>query len=69
MPMSSLDPSMLLGFLIQDDSDWQDFCARMNNVRERDDVSGIDMYVLMHECFTTGTAQNFLHTRSATYLE
>jgi cysteine protease ATG4 len=32
MPMSSLDPSMLLGFLIQDYDDWQDFCARMNNV-------------------------------------
>jgi hypothetical protein len=23
---------MLLGFLIQDHDDWQDFCARMNNV-------------------------------------
>ena len=32
MPMSSLDPSMLLGFLIQDHDDWQDFCARMSAV-------------------------------------
>jgi cysteine protease ATG4 len=44
MPMSSLDPSMLLGFLIQDDDDWQDFCARMHNVSEGDIVCGIDMY-------------------------
>lgn len=32
MPMSGLDPSMLLGFLINDQDDWDDFCARSSTV-------------------------------------
>ena len=33
MPLSGLDPSMLLGFLCKDESDWVDFRARVNDVR------------------------------------
>lgn len=32
MPLSGLDPSMLIGFLCKDESDWNDFRARMNEV-------------------------------------
>ena len=32
MPMSSLDPSMLLGFLCRDERDWRDFRARVAEV-------------------------------------
>ena len=34
MPLSGLDPSMLLGFLCKDESDWQDFRARVADVSE-----------------------------------
>lgn len=33
MAMSSLDPSMLLGFLIKDEADWEDFSLRVKLVR------------------------------------
>jgi len=32
MPLSGLDPSMLLGFLCKDESDWKDFRARVADV-------------------------------------
>ncbi|OBZ79635.1 Cysteine protease ATG4 [Grifola frondosa] len=32
MPLSGLDPSMLLGFLCKDENDWNDFRQRMNEV-------------------------------------
>ena len=32
MPLSGLDPSMLLGFLCQDEEDWIDFRHRMTDV-------------------------------------
>ena len=32
MPMSGLDPSMLLGFLVQDEADFEDFCDRVAKV-------------------------------------
>lgn len=32
MPLSGLDPSMLLGFLIRDEADFDDFCKRVANV-------------------------------------
>lgn len=33
MPLSGLDPSMLIGFLCKDESDWQDLKSRINEVR------------------------------------
>lgn len=33
MPLSGLDPSMLVGFLIKDGLDWDDFCSRSRAVR------------------------------------
>ena len=33
MPMSGLDPSMLIGFLCRDEKDWWDFRKRVGNVR------------------------------------
>jgi cysteine protease ATG4 len=33
MPVSSLDPSMLLGFLCRNEDDWKDFRARVDRVR------------------------------------
>lgn len=32
MPLSALDPSMLLGFLCRDDADWKDFRVRVADV-------------------------------------
>lgn len=32
MGVTSLDPSMLLGFLIRDESDWEDFATRVQEV-------------------------------------
>jgi cysteine protease ATG4 len=32
MPISSLDPSMLIGFLCKDNDDWLDLRERLNNV-------------------------------------
>ncbi|GBE78643.1 peptidase family C54-domain-containing protein [Sparassis latifolia] len=32
MPLSGLDPSMLLGFLCKDENDWKDFRKRMNDL-------------------------------------
>ncbi|KAM0789478.1 hypothetical protein ACM66B_000298 [Microbotryomycetes sp. NB124-2] len=32
MPLSALDPSMLVGFLINDERDWDDFCARVRRL-------------------------------------
>lgn len=32
MALSSLDPSMLVGFLIQDERDWEDFSERIKLV-------------------------------------
>ncbi len=32
MPMSGLDPSMLLGFLCKDQDDWDDLVARLDSV-------------------------------------
>lgn len=67
MPMSSLDPSMLLGFLIQDHNDWQDFCARMNTVGHR----CIDPYLRTHltSCDITGQAQDLFSAGSASFME
>jgi len=33
MPLSGLDPSMLLGFLCKDENDWVDLRRRVNEVR------------------------------------
>jgi cysteine protease ATG4 len=33
MPLSGLDPSMLLGFLVKDGTDFDDFCKRASMVR------------------------------------
>lgn len=33
MPISGLDPSMLLGFLCRDEADWKDFRERISDVR------------------------------------
>lgn len=33
MPLSGLDPSMLLGFLCRDEKEWVDFRRRISNVR------------------------------------
>jgi cysteine protease ATG4 len=35
MPLSGLDPSMLVGFLCRDEQDWVDFRARVNHVSRR----------------------------------
>jgi hypothetical protein len=35
MPLSGLDPSMLLGFLCKDESDWKDFRRRVAEVSPR----------------------------------
>ncbi|EGO22797.1 cysteine protease required for autophagy [Serpula lacrymans var. lacrymans S7.9] len=35
MPMSGLDPSMLLGFLCKDENDWFDFRRRVNDLMHR----------------------------------
>ncbi|KAJ9118741.1 hypothetical protein QFC22_003962 [Naganishia vaughanmartiniae] len=35
MPISSLDPSMLIGFLCKDKDDWLDLRERLNNVSGR----------------------------------
>ncbi|KAF8708097.1 Peptidase family C54, partial [Rhizoctonia solani] len=40
MPMSALDPSMLLGFLCRDDADWKDFRTRVADVSLRETVPG-----------------------------
>ncbi|KAF8761553.1 Peptidase family C54 [Rhizoctonia solani] len=40
MPMSALDPSMLLGFLCRDDADWKDFRTRVADVSLRETVAG-----------------------------
>ncbi|WVQ93793.1 hypothetical protein IAU59_000871 [Kwoniella sp. CBS 9459] len=32
MPLSGLDPSMLLGFLVKDEADWEDFVERTNRL-------------------------------------
>ena len=32
IPLSALDPSMLLGFLIRDEADFEDFCKRVAKV-------------------------------------
>lgn len=32
MPISSLDPSMLMAFLVRDYEDWLDLRERLNNV-------------------------------------
>jgi cysteine protease ATG4 len=32
MPLSGLDPSMLLGFLVRDEADFEDFCRRVSSV-------------------------------------
>ncbi|WVF66166.1 hypothetical protein IAT40_000906 [Kwoniella sp. CBS 6097] len=32
MPLSGLDPSMLLGFLVKDEADWEDFVERTNKL-------------------------------------
>ena len=32
MPLSGLDPSMLLGFLVRNEADFEDFCQRVNKV-------------------------------------
>ena len=32
MPLSGLDPSMLLGFLVRDEADFEDFCERVGKV-------------------------------------
>lgn len=32
MSISSLDPSMLMGFLVRDREDWEDLRRRLNNV-------------------------------------
>ncbi|KAI5474555.1 cysteine protease, autophagy-related protein 4, ATG4 [Pseudohyphozyma bogoriensis] len=34
MPLSSLDPSMLVGFLIQDEGDWEDFSSRVHELAQ-----------------------------------
>ncbi|KAM0748846.1 hypothetical protein T439DRAFT_357999 [Meredithblackwellia eburnea MCA 4105] len=34
MALQSMDPSMLLGFLIRDESDWEDFCSRVKEVSQ-----------------------------------
>jgi cysteine protease ATG4 len=33
MPLSGLDPSMLIGFLCRDEDDWRDFRKRVSEVR------------------------------------
>lgn len=33
MPLSGLDPSMLVGFLVKHASDWEDLCTRLRSVR------------------------------------
>lgn len=33
MPLSGLDPSMLIGFLCRDEDDWRDFRRRVTEVR------------------------------------
>ena len=33
MPISSLDPSMLLGFLCRDENEWKDLRSRIAEVR------------------------------------
>ncbi|CAE6479650.1 unnamed protein product [Rhizoctonia solani] len=35
MPMSALDPSMLLGFLCRDDADWKDFRTRVADMSKK----------------------------------
>ena len=35
MPLSGLDPSMLLGFLCRDETDWWDFRKRVGDVSFR----------------------------------
>jgi hypothetical protein len=65
--MSSLDPSMLLGFLIQDENDWQDFVERMNNVS--------DAAIIVVSCqaddhgFFSGPTQDLLHSGTTYFLE
>ena len=34
IPLSALDPSMLLGFLVRDEADFEDFCERVSRVRD-----------------------------------
>lgn len=36
MHLSTMDPSMLLGFLIRNEADWADFRARVREVRGQD---------------------------------
>jgi cysteine protease ATG4 len=45
MPLSGLDPSMLLGFLVRDENDWRDLRMRITDVGavlsyNRDDADG-----------------------------
>jgi len=44
MPLSGLDPSMLIGFLCRDEDDWRDFRKRVSEVR----LSGIfvDLFLI-----------------------
>ena len=46
MALSSLDPSMLLGFLIQDEDDWEDFSSRVRQVRSS--LSASSHLILTH---------------------
>ena len=36
MPLSGLDPSMLIGFFCRDESDWKDFRKRVEEVRHHE---------------------------------
>lgn len=50
IPLSGLDPSMLLGFLCKDEADWTDFRKRVNEVG--DSVKNQDAFG--NECFFMG---------------
>jgi hypothetical protein len=65
--MSSLDPSMLLGFLIQDENDWQDFVERMNNVSDAA-ITVVSCQADDHDFFS-GPPQDLLHSGTTYFLE
>jgi hypothetical protein len=45
MPLSGLDPSMLIGFLCRDEDDWRDFRKRVSEVRLFRSLSVVDLFL------------------------
>lgn len=45
MPLSGLDPSMLIGFLCRDEDDWRDFRKRVSEVRLSGSLSAVDVFL------------------------